>query len=226
MTVRFSQYVTAREHGMTPAQAATEAKEVSVNFDRKGKLRLFYGLFSFFNATMQGSNKMIRQWNNGHKIGLALYFSAHVASGVLNTLLMPDDPEDEKGYGEYDRMINIVIGSWRIPLPQGLRAFHAIGVQIALAMQGQKTLQAAIMDALSFVFGEWLPINPIDGFYIDPSTNRLRYRADLGFRSFVPTFATPIYDVVTNTTYSGGTVHREPFVKTLDVPATMLSKKV
>ena len=225
LTVRFSQYVTAREHGMTPAQAATEAKEVSVNFDRKGKLRLFYGLFSFFNAAMQGTNKMIRQWNNGHKIGLALYFSAHVASGVLNTLLMPDDPEDEKGYSEYDRMTNIVIGSWRIPLPQGLRAFHAIGVQIALAMQGQKTLQAAIMDALSFVFGEWLPINPIDGFYIDPSTNRLRYRADLGFRSFVPTFATPIYDVVTNTTYSGGTVHREPFVKTLDVPATMLSKK-
>ena len=227
LTVRVAQYVTAREHGYTPEQAATEAKEVSTNFDRKGNLRLLYSLFSFFNAAMQGTNKHIRQVMNGHGVGLALSLALYAGAGLLNTLCMPDDPDDEMGFSEFDRMQNICLGRVRIPLPQGLRGFWALGVQVALAAQGRKTWLAAAVDGASFLAAELGPINPLGGLGVDDATNRLKFNSKLAFREFVPTAAQPFYDVANNTTFNGSTVYRKPYVSSQEgkIPQTNLAKR-
>lgn len=227
LTVRVAQYVTAREHGYTPEQAATEAKEVSTNFDRKGNLRLLYSLFSFFNAAMQGTNKHIRQVMNGHGVGLALSLALYAGAGLLNTLCMPDDPDDEMGFSEFDRMQNICLGRVRIPLPQGLRGFWALGVQAALAAQGRKTWLAAAVDGASFLAAELGPINPLGGLEVDNATNRLKVNSKLAFREFVPTAAQPFYDVANNTTFNGSTVYRKPYVSSQEgkIPQTNLAKR-
>ena len=227
LTVRVAQYVTAREHGYTPEQAATEAKEVSTNFDRRGNLRLCYNFYSFFNAAMQGTNKHIRQVMNGHGKGLAISLALLMGAGLLNALLTPDDPDDEMGYTEFDRMQNICLGRIRIPLPPGLRAFWALGVQAALAMQGRKTWNAALVDGATFLFSEIMPINIMGGFDVSESTNRLEFESKLAFREFIPTGLQPLYDLANNTTFNGSTVYREPYLRSQDgkIPQTMLGKR-
>lgn len=227
LTVRVAQYVTAREHGYTPEQAATEAKEVSTNFDRRGNLRLCYNFYSFFNAAMQGTNKHIRQVMNGHGKGLAVSLALLMGAGLLNALLAPDDPDDEMGYTEFDRMQNICLGRIRIPLPPGLRAFWALGVQAALAMQGRKTWNAALVDGATFLFSEIMPINVMGGFDVSESTNRLEFESKLAFREFIPTGLQPLYDLANNTTFNGSTVYREPYLRSQDgkIPQTMLGKR-
>jgi hypothetical protein len=227
LTVRVAQYVTAREHGYTPEQAATEAKEVSTNFDRRGNLRLCYNFYSFFNAAMQGTNKHIRQVMNEHGKGLAVSLALLMGAGLLNALLAPDDPDDEMGYTEFDRMQNICLGRIRIPLPPGLRAFWALGVQAALAMQGRKTWNAALVDGATFLFSEIMPINVMGGFDVSESTNRLEFESKLAFREFIPTGLQPLYDLANNTTFNGSTVYREPYLRSQDgkIPQTMLGKR-
>lgn len=57
---RFSTYMTSREEGRTILKAVADAKEVTVNFNRKGSGKygasVFRGLFLFFNAAVQSLN--------------------------------------------------------------------------------------------------------------------------------------------------------------------------
>ena len=59
--VRLAVYAQAREEGISQAQAASIAKNISVNFNRKGNDTAAYNaLYMFFNANVQGNVRMIQ----------------------------------------------------------------------------------------------------------------------------------------------------------------------
>jgi hypothetical protein len=238
LNTRFAQYKTSREMGYTRQQAATHAKEVTVNFDRKGTARFWRSMFAFFNAAVQGSNKFLRMMKNTRMRALLIAnFALYAAFGFLNTLLAPDDPDDEKAWGEYDRMQNIVFGHYKIPLPQVLRAFWGMGVQAALAWQGKKTVKAALMDGTVNFLNETTPnsaLNFWNGVYVDENTNTVKHILELDddavkayIQSIAPTSISPIVDIAVNRDFAGRTVQRVPYTrdKQETMPDVMLGKK-
>lgn len=132
--VRLSAYVVARDkfikEGMSPAEAkqraASLAKNLTVNFNRKGDVATQMGaLYAFFNASMQGSARMIETLKGpmGRKIvggGLLL--------GSMQALLLASAGFDDEEPREFIRSKNIVIPTgdgnyFAFPMPLG---FHVI----------------------------------------------------------------------------------------------------
>jgi hypothetical protein len=224
LAIRFSEYVTLREMGKSRHEAATAAKEVSVNFNRKGSRRtLFHQMFGFFNAALQGTNKFGRlvftgtskqKWR-ARRI-MAEVITAHVIGGYLNTMLNGDDDDEEVRLTDYDRMQNITFGNVKVPVAHFLRGFWGIGVMAALAQQGRKTKTEAAHKAASFLTNELMPINLYDVMVgYDDVRNELTFHpaADLkaAARPFIPTMAVGSYDVWVNEDFAGRKIYRERF---------------
>jgi len=227
LTTRFAQYVTSREQTnadgtpkYTRQEAALHAKEVTVNFDRKGNQKFFGTLFSFFNANVQGTNKIFRMIRDPRVRKLVTgAASTLVVGGLLQTLFMPDpDDDEERLWTEWELMNNFCIGKVKIPLPQGFRAFWGIGAQAGLAARGTKGVDEALTDGTKYFFGEFIPEQLVfwmNGIEIDDKTNKLKYDATLALRGVVPTTVQPMYDVWQNTNFMGGTSYRTEFTNML-----------
>lgn len=152
---RLAAYVVAREQGMTERQAATLAKNLTVNFNRKGnRSSAANAWFMFLNANVQGNARMLT--------GLAKSRKAQAIVGVMAALgaalellnrLIGDRDRDEAGNNPYE-----LIGDWekernwifmlpgsgkdgkpnyvKIPLPYGFNIFPSAG---RLAMESVLT---------------------------------------------------------------------------------------
>jgi hypothetical protein len=112
--VRFAAYKTAIEAGLSRARAAELAKDLTVNFNRKGaRSGFFSSLYAFFNAAVQGTNRLARTLKSpaGKKI-----IAGGVALGALQTvlgILAFGDDWDE--IPEFERAQNLIL-----PVPFGL----------------------------------------------------------------------------------------------------------
>jgi hypothetical protein len=108
LTTRLATYIAARECGKSVSLAALEAKEVSVNFDRKGKasIRKYFPLFSIFqNAALQS---LRREWGLMREAPLtyAAYRlikpAMHVGLSIyVGMILNGIDGDDEEAVKEY-----------------------------------------------------------------------------------------------------------------------------
>ena len=230
LTVRVAQYVTAREMGKSAEEAAQMAKEISVNFDRKGTLSgSLAKLYSFFNASIQGTNKIWRMMKDKkvrRKVeGACLLF---FALGILNTLCNPDDPEEESWNSDYSRKTNYIIGSWiarrfggrfegiRIPVPHFFRIFYGAGVDVVLYAQGRKTLKQAIWDTADFTADELIPASFLQfnnfGEY-NEVLNEIEFSPAQYIQGAAPSYLSPITDVWMNRNFMGGNINKEPFIR-------------
>ncbi len=216
--VRFTQYATARKMGKSEIEAAFMAKEITVNFDRRGALsRSMSPLYAFFNASLQGVYTIAKPMFKDKKYGKAFRYkfcmaaSLYTIGGFLMTMLQPDDAEDEVFWTEYDRMSNFILGDVKITMPHLVRAFNAIGVNAALAMQGKKTWGQAALASADFFVGDLFPMGTLP-FEINDKTG-FTWTPDKFFRDFVPTTFSPLYDVWQNTNFMGYNVYKEPFIK-------------
>ena len=124
--VRLSAYMEAKAKGLSNAQAASIAKNLTVNFNRKGQIATQAGaLYAFFNAAMQGTTRMLQTLKGpaGRKIilgGLTL--------GALQavTLAAAGFDDDEPPEFVRERSIVVPLGDGKyasIPMPLG---FHVI----------------------------------------------------------------------------------------------------
>jgi hypothetical protein len=225
LLVRFSQYAALRNSGKSRFEATTGAKNISVNFNRKGAMRMGTSFFAFWNSSVQGTAKVLGlAWK--HKGKFAAVSGMLFAGGFLNTLFAPDDPDQERAWGEYDRMQNIIIGNFKIPLPHVLRAFWGAGVQLALAMQDRKSTGQAIFDATAFAIGDLLPIDVFNVLEYDEETESIGFNT-YGLSEFAPTNVRPIVDIIANRTFTGAKVHPEPFLRSQDetIPRAFLGKR-
>jgi len=218
---RFATYIIAIEAGKSPKQAAFEAKEITVNFNRKGRASSLMGsLYAFFNASLQGGNNI---YNLGKKhtakfLGVGAGFMAMgFLSAMLNHLWGGDDDEGDnyyEGLNDYVKYNHLVIKSpfgdrfLTIPLPHGFRWFNSLGV-IAYEnlFTDSKTIGDSVKDAVSNAFASISPVNPVEFLGEDEQ---------LTLRPLVPTGLMPWYDIWVNADFTGRNIHREPFTKALD----------
>jgi hypothetical protein len=220
LTVRLAQYVTARESGYSAEEAAQMAKEISVNFDRKGtESRALSKLYSFFNASIQGTNKIWRMFKHSKKAKATLLGASalYMALGILNTLLNPDDPEEDIWASDYTRKTNFLFGKYRIPVAHFFRIFYGAGVEIVLAAQGRKTRDKAIFDTVTFTLDELVPSSLFQVHNLaefDEKMNEWEFNPAQYVQGAAPSWISPLTDVAMNRNFMGGKINKEPYTTT------------
>ena len=229
LNTRFAEYVTSRERGYSKKEAAKHAKELTVNFNRKGTLAGVFGsFFGFWNASIQGTNKIVRLGRHGAE-WCGTLFAGGIAQGLLYALGAPDK-DDERAFTEWEMMTNLCMGDVKIPLPQGFRGFWGAGVQMALAIAGKKDWQGGVIDGMQYLVGELLPNEAASLSNIvewDDVTGNVEFNKTKVLRDIMPTAIQPVTDVRFNMNFMGNSVYHEPFVKTQEgqIAQRTLAKK-
>lgn len=224
LTVRFAEYVTARQIGRSVQEAAKLAKNISVNFNQSGLMsKEMSKFFTFFNATIQGNMRFLMPYGkNKPKFGeRAFKFGAKFAGmaanfallGLLSTFLQPDNPDDDTWFTEYDRMSNFILfGKVKIPIVHFFRMFYAAGVQAALAAQGRKTWKDAFYTSTDYALGELVPTSALqiqNLWDYDETTNTLELNPAKYAQAAAPSVISPLVDVAVNRDFKGSTVYRK-----------------
>lgn len=216
---RFDAYMTSREMGKNVFDSVSEAKEVTVNFNKKGagyKTKGFFGLtsgtfrelFLFFNAAVQSLTNFSKMTYN-YKKGFVKMVGGFAVAGylvpMLNGLalsLFGDDGDDDyyNNLPEWVRRNNICIyrGNGKfitIPLPIELRAFYGLGEMAYQVSAGNVHSGGKIAYEAISQITELLPINPFGN--------------DEGMMSFVPDFGRPIVQILINKNYLGKPIYKE-----------------
>lgn len=138
-TSRFATFLASLDQGKSLLVAIDEAKNVTVNFNRRGTATRPLGMFYvFFNASVQGAAQIARVAFKNRK-RFAKVVASLAAAGFLDSLLLDfflagsgDDGRDLV-VSEYEKRNHLIIpymgknGFLKIPLPQGFRAFYGIG---------------------------------------------------------------------------------------------------
>jgi len=168
---RLAAYKAALDNGMSKERAASLAKNLTVNFNRKGRqTRELGALYAFFNAAVQGTTRMAQTLAGpaGRKI-----MAGGVMLGVMNALLGiaamgggdGDDDEWEK-IPEFVKERSVVIPTGKdsylaIPMPLGFQFLPNIGrLAVEMAVYKDKTAgkqMVALFQVLADAF------NPMGG---------------------------------------------------------------
>lgn len=225
---RLSVYINAKEGGKTSKEAASEAKEASVNFNRKGKMsKAFDSWFGFFNAVTQGAQKnasLFKRYPKRAAVAAASFVLIGYMEALMNASLPGDDDDDYWRISEYMRqnylilpnfpkMIGQLIAGEKVnkgdrylsfPLPHFWRAFKSLGTLLYEKQQGKTSLP---MVGAKFAGNLITSLTPVDipGMFAGGELNV--------FRPFIPTFIQPVYQIHENMNYMGFKIANEPFTK-------------
>ena len=129
-SVRLSAYVTARDKGLSKQQAAIVAKNLTVNFDKKGQLSArINAYYAFFNASVQGTARLA-QTLKGPK-GKAI-IGGGIALGSMQAIMLAlagyRDDEPPEFVRERNFIIPMPDGKYlTIPYPLGLNILPNVG---------------------------------------------------------------------------------------------------
>lgn len=135
--LRLSTYVNLRDAGMSQQRAAEYAKNLTVNFNRKGASGTFINsLYLFYNAAAQGTARMFMAAKNP-RVRKVMYgiMAAAMAREILNRMLGGEDDDGEPLYdkipeGEKERnMIFMLPEDMRYVTPAGEKISY---IKIAL----------------------------------------------------------------------------------------------
>lgn len=232
-SARFAVFITSREMGRSIDRAIYDAKEISVNFNKKGSGAKFYntagqtktgnvsalisGLgrsgYVFWNAAIQGTTNFGKQAKHHPAkafTGAAVMF---LLGAVIAYLGGDDDDDDNKNayynLPEYVRRSNILfcIGDhWiSIPLPVEYRAFYGMGELMTSTFNGKEYLTGAeIAEAIAGQVTQILPIDFLEG--------------GGGLNAFVPSAAKPLWEAfVVEKSWTGMPLYKDtPYNK--DMP--------
>ena len=221
-SARFAAYVTSRKSGRSVGRSVYDAKEISVNFNRKGSGSKFMGaegqtkagnaaafvsgagrgLYIFWNAGIQGLANFSRQI--GRHPGRALTLAALLFGfGALMSYLGSEDDDDENNYfnlPKYIRRSNVCykIGDLfvTIPLPVEYRSFYGLGELASSTLAGKEdgTTKDIAKEAVSQV-SQLFPIDFAEG--------------GGGLHALIPSAVKPIVEAETNTAWTGLPIYKD-----------------
>lgn len=182
-TNRFICYMTSRQLGRDVARSIWDAKEITVNFSKKGDggmgARQLTWAYVFFNAAMQSLRGLASVVSKNPKKAAAI-ISSYAGAGfiipMLNMLLTAlcassggDDDDDPMQWywdlPEWQRRNNIVLyipftqaKYIMVPLPHELRALYGLGECAFTAFNGKKSVADSAADAIAG-FSTMLPLD-------------------------------------------------------------------
>lgn len=161
---RFAAYKSVVDMGLGHNEGIKAAHNLSTNFNRKGLgtpfLNFFNSMAMFANAAIQGAMGFWRSFDNIKHTARALVAFGFMPAllGFVDTLLNPDDDDDEYSVSDFDRDNKVILGNWRIPLSEQMKPFWCIGVNAALAMRGRRNAKQVADSILSSFFTNLLPL--------------------------------------------------------------------
>ena len=220
--IRLSAYANARKRGLTAQSAARLAKNLTVNFNKRGEFATkMNALYLFYNASVQGTFVMLNALKSKRvqRISAAIV-AMGFAEHFMNMMLTPQDDDDEDLYDkipDYIKEGNIIImdptgklseivdgiipiadvkGAQyiKIPMAYGYRVFHGLGRNTAALMSGKQSTSDTVANIASSIVNNF---NPIGG-----SESLLNFLA--------PTVADPLIDIDQNRNFMGSKIRPEP----------------
>ena len=219
-TCRFAAYMTSRENGISVLKSINDAKEVSVNFNRKGSGA--YGqleakkLFMFLNPAIQAAVqrvaltiKALEKMAKVYATEFIMGATAPVLFGMLAAVLRGDDDDDEVmgnyfNMTDYARRGNICLpvgnGVIKIPLAHESRVAFGLGELLTSYIMGHTEYDNVGMDIVN-TFAQVLPLNPMEGWA--PAD-------DLGetlWLNLAPDAIKPFVEVNRNANFAGSKIH-------------------
>lgn len=196
--VRLSAYKEGLDMGLSKAEAASVAKNLTVNFNRKGAATAQAGaLYAFFNAAVQGTARLGETLAGpaGKKIvmgGLLLGVAQAIA---LSAAGLEDEPEWMK-----DKNFIFPLGGGKyvaFPMPLGFHAIPSMSRRAVEFMMSDKSVGAQTVGLLGMLADAFNPIG----------------NAGLSAQTIAPTFADPLVALGENRDFAGREIYREDFNK-------------
>lgn len=229
---RFAAFMTSREMGRSLDRAIHDAKEISVNFNKKGSGAKFLGstgqtkagnaaamvsglgraFYVFWNAAIQGTTNFGRQAKR-HPAKAFTGIAAMFLLGALVASLGGDDDDDDKNayynLPEYVRRSHILFragDSWiSIPLPVEYRSVYGLGELMTSVLSGKEHLTGGeIGEAIAAQVSQVLPLDFMEG--------------GGGMKAFVPSSVKPLVEAyIMEKSWTGMPLYKDtPFNK--DMP--------
>ena len=230
---RFAAFMTSREMDRSIDRAIYDAKEISVNFNKKGSGAKFYdstgqtkagnasalvsGLgrsgYVFWNAAIQGTANFGRQMKRHPAKAFTGIAAMFLLGAIVAYLGGDDDDDDDKNayynLPEYVRRSNILFragNSWvSIPLPVEYRAVYGMGELMISVLNGKEHLtDGEIAEAITGQATQILPIDFLEG--------------GGGLNAFVPSAYKPLWEAyVAEKSWTGMPLYKDtPYNK--DMP--------
>jgi len=197
--VRLSAYKAALDKGISKEEAASIAKNLTVNFNRKGQIAVQAGaLYAFFNAAMQGTTRLVQTLRGpaGKKI-----MAGGFLLGSMQAVLLASAGFDEEEPPEFVRERNLIlpIGDDKyiaFPMPLGYHVIPSTSrILTEWALSGFKDTP----DRIASLTGMFLEaFNPIGN-------------AGWSAQTLAPTFADPIVALTENRDWTGKPIARKDF---------------
>ena len=174
---RFATFVTSRQAGRDVQRSIADAKEITINFNRKGSggfgASIAHDFFLFSNPAIQSARMMGLMAKNQPKAffgALAASMSGGFLTPIMNEFLLElvgDDDDKEKYWNinPWVRRNNLVLYlPWTeskfmtIPLPHELRPFHGIGEMAYSKMTGRMRHENIAKEVIG-QFSDMLPMD-------------------------------------------------------------------
>lgn len=215
---RFNAYVTSRKSGENIKNSIDAAKNITVNFNRKGALsanNTVYGKVAslmsrwilFFNPSVQGIHQLVTKSKANPKRAMSMgatILSSGFLVPMINEMLVAafggDDEDDYWNQSDYKRRNNLMLfagdGYVSIPLPPVLRELYGMGDIMYGVITGHIPAQRAIYDTLKQIQSAVGFVNLLPEVSQEP--DMITYA-----KGFAPDLAAPLLDVISNTNFMG-----------------------
>lgn len=208
---RFAVYMTSIQYGRSIDEAVNDAKNVTLNFNRKGTgeygWQMIRNLYLFINPAVQ-SLQTLGALAKHHPFKFTAVTASWLASGVLvpivNAALMSmlggdDDKDKYWQFTKWDRRNNLIM--WvpfiheyvKIPLAQEFRAFYGIGDMIASKMMGGELAEESWSQYAEDLLGQVVDMLPLDPTGYDGNITV----------SLMPNAIRPVFELAFNVDFTG-----------------------
>lgn len=208
---RFAIYMTSIQYGRSIDEAVNDAKDVTLNFNRKGTgeygWQMIRNLYLFINPAVQ-SLQTLGALAKHHPFKFTAVTASWLASGVLvpivNAALMSllggdDDKDKYWQFTKWDRRNNLIM--WvpftheyvKIPLAQEFRAFYGVGDMIASKMMGGELAEESWSQYAEDLLGQVVDMLPLD-----PTG----YDGNIAV-SLMPNAIRPVFELAFNVDFTG-----------------------
>lgn len=209
---RLAAYKAAIDQGLTKQRAASIAKNISVNFNRKGAVTSqAAALYAFFNASMQGTTRTLETLAGPKGVQI---IAGGVLLGVLQAVALAVAGFDEDDPPEFvrEKALVIPIGGKHyltIPMAQGFLVLPNIGrLATEYVLGGFRGGGEKVVNLLGILVGASLPVGA----------------SSTVLQTLTPTAIDPLAALAENKDWTGKPIAREDFNKLHPTPGHTRAK--
>ena len=223
LNTRFATFVASRKSGRSIERSISDAKNITVNFNKKGAggygAAFFQALYIFFNPAVQALEQSVRV-SRKHPKRIAAMIGTMATLAYLQPILFEligaatgGDDDDEDAYNNINqnsRLSSLIIRNpldtstyINLPISPELKPFFTLGSALAEVQRGAMTTSEATGQILQGMTS-LLPLDPAGG------------NGDKKWINIVPSVVQPLEQVAVNTNYYGESIYKDNGFNKLD----------